>query len=91
VTTRARIACAEAKREQGTVWQKITSPYNVSQEEALQNLASSAPQPARIVELRYFGGLTIAETAEVLGVSHATVERDWAFARAWLKKELTKR
>jgi RNA polymerase sigma factor (TIGR02999 family) len=63
----------------------------IALEEALQNLASSAPQPARIVELRYFGGLTIDETAEVLGVSHATVERDWAFARAWLKKELTKR
>ncbi len=63
----------------------------IALDEALQNLASSAPQPARIVELRYFGGLTIAETADVLGISHATVERDWAFARAWLKKELTKR
>lgn len=60
-------------------------------DEALQRLADSAPQHARIVELRYFGGLTIGETATVLEVSHATVERDWAFARAWLKKELTKR
>jgi RNA polymerase sigma factor (TIGR02999 family) len=63
----------------------------IALDDALQSLAGNAPQPARIVELRYFGGLTIAETAEVLGISHATVERDWAFARAWLKKELTKR
>lgn len=60
----------------------------IALDEALQRLAASAPQHARIVELRYFGGLTIDETANVLGVSHATVERDWAFARAWLKKEL---
>ena len=59
-------------------------------DEALTDLATSAPQHVRVVELRYFGGLTIAETATVLGVSHATVERDWAFARAWLKKELTR-
>ena len=43
---------------------------------------------ARVVELRYFGGLTIEESAEVLGVSPVTVARDWSFARAWLKREL---
>lgn len=59
-------------------------------DEALHQLAASSPQHARVVELRYFGGLTIEETAKVLEVSHATVERDWAFARAWLKKELTR-
>jgi RNA polymerase sigma factor (TIGR02999 family) len=58
--------------------------------EALQALAATSPNLVQVVELRYFSGLTIAETAHVLGVSHATVERDWAFARAWLKKELTK-
>jgi RNA polymerase sigma-70 factor, ECF subfamily len=58
-------------------------------DEALQRLAAHSPQHARVVELRYFGGLTIDETALALAVSHATVERDWAFARAWLKKELT--
>ncbi len=42
-----------------------------------------------MVELRYFGGLTIEETAEVLGVSPITVKRDWAMARAWLYRELT--
>jgi RNA polymerase sigma-70 factor (ECF subfamily) len=40
------------------------------------------------VELRYFGGLTIEETAEALGVSPATVKREWAFARAWLRREI---
>ncbi|HEX4946008.1 MAG TPA: sigma-70 family RNA polymerase sigma factor [Blastocatellia bacterium] len=59
-------------------------------DDALTALSATSPQLVQLVELRYFSGLTIAETAQVLGVSHATVERDWAFARAWLKKELTK-
>src|SRR5437660_2752689 len=54
--------------------------------DALNELAAIDPQQSRIVELRFFGGLSIAETAEVLGVSHATVERDWKMARAWLRK-----
>jgi RNA polymerase sigma-70 factor (ECF subfamily) len=56
--------------------------------EALEALAEIDPQQSRIVELRFFGGLTIEETAEVLSVSHATVERDWKMARAWLRREL---
>lgn len=59
-------------------------------DQALQDLAKLNPQYGQVVELRYFGGLTIEETAEVLGVSHATVERDWKFARVWLKRELSK-
>ena len=59
-------------------------------DDALKNLADNSPKHARVVELRYFGGLTIEETALVMSSSHAAVERDWAFARAWLKKELTK-
>ena len=54
-------------------------------------LAERDPDQARLVELRYFGGLTIEETAEVLGVSPATVKRSWMVARAWLKKELRRR
>jgi RNA polymerase sigma factor (TIGR02999 family) len=57
-------------------------------DEALTRLAALDPEHARIVELRYFGGLTVEETAEVLGSSPATVKRHWAMARAWLKKEL---
>lgn len=56
---------------------------------ALQDLARLSERQARLVELRYFGGLTIEETAEVLGVSPVTVKRDWALARAWLYRELS--
>ena len=58
--------------------------------ETLNALARLDEQQSRIVELRFFGGLTIEETAEVLGISHATVERDWNLARAWLRRELSK-
>ena len=57
--------------------------------EALERLAAFDPQQARIVELRFFGGLSIGEAAEALGVGHATVEREWGLARAWLRKELS--
>lgn len=56
--------------------------------EALDELARMDPQQGRIVELKFFGGLSIEETAEVLGISHATVERDWKVARAWLRRQL---
>jgi len=58
--------------------------------DVLNHLAEIDLQQARLVELRFFGGLTIEETAEILGVSHATVEREWKIAKAWLKRELTK-
>jgi len=58
--------------------------------DALDRLAEIDPVAARVVELRFFGGLTIEETAEVMGISHATVEREWKVAKAWLKAELTK-
>lgn len=57
-------------------------------DDALSGLAALNEQHSRIVELRYFGGLTIEETAAVMGVSHATVERGWKMARAWLRREL---
>jgi RNA polymerase sigma factor (TIGR02999 family) len=56
--------------------------------EALNELAELDPQQARIVELKFFGGLSIEETAEVIGCGHATVERDWKMARAWLRSKL---
>ena len=55
---------------------------------ALEDLAKLDERQARVVELRFFGGLSIEETAEVLGVSAATVKRDWLVARAWLHREL---
>ncbi len=56
--------------------------------EALEELKQFDPQQERIVELRFFGGLSIDETAKVLGLGHATVERDWKMARAWLRQKL---
>jgi RNA polymerase sigma factor (TIGR02999 family) len=60
-------------------------------DESLQRLSGVDPQQCRIVELRFFGGLSIEETAEALGVSPATVKRDWTTAKAWLHHELTAR
>lgn len=57
-------------------------------EEALEKLEKLDERQARIVELRFFGGLTVAEVAEVLGVSKRTVESDWTMVRAWLRREL---
>jgi RNA polymerase sigma factor (TIGR02999 family) len=56
--------------------------------DALSRLAALKPNHARLIELRFFAGLSIKETALAMGLSHATVERDWAFARAWLKREM---
>ncbi len=63
----------------------------VSLDDSLEELARLDPQQARIVELRYFTGLSIEESAEVLGISPATVKREWAVARAWLFRELSRR
>jgi RNA polymerase sigma-70 factor, ECF subfamily len=57
---------------------------------ALNRLADLDVRQAQIVELRYFGGLTVEETADVLSVSPKTVKRDWSIARAWLRRELTR-
>jgi RNA polymerase sigma factor (TIGR02999 family) len=57
-------------------------------DDALAELARLDPRQARIVELRFFAGLTIEETADLIGVSHTIVERDWAMARAWLRRAL---
>lgn len=58
-------------------------------EEALKKLGALDAEQERLVELRFFGGLSIEETAEVLGVSPATVKREWSLARAWLLREIT--
>jgi RNA polymerase sigma factor (TIGR02999 family) len=60
-------------------------------DDALRSLASFDPDKARLVELRYFAGLTIEETADMLGTSPATVKREWALARAWLHREISGR
>jgi RNA polymerase sigma-70 factor (ECF subfamily) len=62
----------------------------VALDDALTDLAAIDPQQSRVIELRYFGGLTIEETAEALGLSDTTVEREWRLARAWLRRELSR-
>jgi RNA polymerase sigma factor (TIGR02999 family) len=60
----------------------------VALDEALDRLAKVDPQQSKIVELKFFSGLTVEETAEVLSISPATVKRDWSMARAWLHREI---
>jgi RNA polymerase sigma factor (TIGR02999 family) len=60
----------------------------IALDEALERLAALDERKSRVVELRYFGGLDVDETAEVLNVSPITVMRDWRFARAWLSREV---
>ena len=57
-------------------------------DEALERLAQMDPEQARLVELRFFGGLTVEETADAMNISPATVKRHWTVARAWLAREL---
>jgi len=87
-----------AKRGGGAYQVALDEAANFSQEraaefvaldEALQALAEIDPRKSQIVELRYFGGLSIEETAEVLKLSPMTVKRDWKLAKAWLHRELS--
>ena len=91
-------ACA--KRGGGTYKLELDEAMVVSQQkasevialdDALNELALIDPQQSRIVELRFFGGLTVEETAEVLHLSPATIKREWSTAKAWLYHELVNR
>ena len=61
----------------------------VALDDALKQLAEVSPRKSQLVELRFFGGLSIEEAAEVLGVSPGTAMRDWTFTKAWLRREIT--
>jgi DNA-directed RNA polymerase specialized sigma24 family protein len=63
----------------------------IAVDEALDVLSVIEPRPSQVVELRFFGGFTVEETAETLGVSTRTVINDWNTARAWLYRELSRR
>ena len=86
-----------AKRGAGvtriTLDQSVASPQRdvdlLALDEALDRLAKLDSQQSQIIELRYFGGLSIEDTSEFLGISPATVKRSWASARAWLLRELS--
>ena len=73
---------------EGSVANPDRDPEILALDEALTRLEGLDPQQARIVELRFFGGLNVEETAEVAGVGTATVKRKWRTARAWLRQEL---
>ena len=62
----------------------------IALDDALVELARIDPQQSRIIELRFFTGLTVEETAEVVGISSATVKRDWTAARAWLRRQISR-
>jgi RNA polymerase sigma factor (TIGR02999 family) len=88
---------AAAKRGAGAPRLSLDPEFNLPHErdmdlvaldDALNQLAALDSQQSRVVELRFFGGLSIEETSVVLGVSAATVKREWATARAWLQREM---
>ena len=94
-------ARAHAAQKRGAGWEHIPLVEErlpsgagdvdvVALDDALERLAAMDPQQARIVELRYFGGLTIDEVAEVTQISSATVVREWTMAKAWLRAELSR-
>jgi DNA-directed RNA polymerase specialized sigma24 family protein len=71
--------------------QKAPNVDSMALDNTLNELASLDPQQSRIVEMRSFSGLSIGDTAEVIGVSRTTLKREWATARAWLLREMTRR
>jgi RNA polymerase sigma factor (TIGR02999 family) len=85
-----------AKRDMGhritwddaIIWAKDRSPDLIALDDALRELAKLDSQQSRIVEMRFFGGLSIEETSRALAVSPATVKREWSSARAWLHREI---
>jgi RNA polymerase sigma factor (TIGR02999 family) len=88
--------------KRGGVWDRVTLVEDqladraqeidvLALHESLERLAAFDPRQERIVELRYFGGLTIEEVAEVVSISEATVVRDWTIAKAWLRTDLSAR
>jgi RNA polymerase sigma-70 factor, ECF subfamily len=82
---------ASAANVEAAFRQPENEPGNVdvlALDEALSRLSALDSELARVVELRYFGGLTVEEVADVMGTSPATVKRQWALARAWLKRSL---
>jgi RNA polymerase sigma factor (TIGR02999 family) len=75
--------------DEAWVYAPERAPALIALDDALERLSTLDPRKARVVELRYFGGLSADETADVLDVSPVTVMRDWSFAKAWLRRELT--
>jgi RNA polymerase sigma-70 factor, ECF subfamily len=81
-------ATVKVSLDDAVVFSREPSPDVLAVDESLTKLFALDPEQARITELRFFGGLTIEETAEVIGISVATVKREWTMAKAWLTREL---
>lgn len=95
-------ARARQSEKRGGAWQRVTLAHTIAPGDqagfdaadlialnaALEKLQTLDPRQARVVELRFFGGLSVEETADELGVSRRTVEGDWTHARVWLRREL---
>ena len=81
-------SAARISLDEGVVFTREHSAELVAIDELLTRLAALDPQQARVVELRFFGGLSVEETADLMGISAATVKRDWAMAKAWLAREM---
>jgi RNA polymerase sigma factor (TIGR02999 family) len=94
---RARAACRDKRGggaarlplDEALVFSPRKSASLVALDDALKDFAKLDPRKAQVVELRYFGGLSVEETAEVLGVHPNTVIHDWSLAKVWLKRELS--
>ena len=93
---RSKQSTKRGGNEQRTEFDEAVSVSNeraneiVALDDALIELAGVDPRKARVVEMRYFGGLSVEETAKVLNISTVTVMRDWSLAKAWLYRELSK-
>jgi RNA polymerase sigma factor (TIGR02999 family) len=94
-------ARAQKNQKRGGALQRVTFDFDlpassetpedvIAVDEALQSLAAQDERKSQVVELRFFGGLSVEETAEVLKISQETVMRDWKFARSWLQRELSR-
>jgi RNA polymerase sigma-70 factor, ECF subfamily len=81
-------AAVKVSLDKAVVFSRERSADVLAVDESLTKLAALDSEQARITELRFFGGLTVEETAEVIGISPATVKREWTMAKAWLTREL---
>jgi RNA polymerase sigma-70 factor (ECF subfamily) len=84
-----RVWCAQSIAERGSGIARGAGTELIALDDALQRLAAIDPRKSRVVELRFFGGLSIEEAAEVLNVTPMTVVRDWKTAKAWLHREMS--
>lgn len=82
--------CVKVSFDEAMIVSEEKSAELMALDDALINLAAIDPEQSRVVELRVFGGLTVEETAEALGVSPRTVKREWSMAKAWLHRQIRK-